>query len=96
MPCLACLGSFPGVGTDGQRHTRVLTYWWWQQLAATIALGQRWGQGMPQQGVLAHLRRDICLSQQWWEASTVLPCYVHRPLAAWPPSPGAVVPIADH
>lgn len=78
-PCLACLGSFPGVGTDRQRHTRVLTYWLWQQLAATIPLGQQWGQGTPRQGVLAHVRRDVCLSRQRWEAGTVLPCCVRRP-----------------
>lgn len=63
-PCLACLNSFPGIGMDGQRHTRVLRYWLWQQLAATIPLGMQRGWGTFQQGVLAQVRRGVCLSQQ--------------------------------
>lgn len=83
-PCPACLDSFPGIGSDGQRHTRVLRYWLWQQLAATIPLGQQWGWGTSQQGVLAQVRRGVCLSQQRdpmgqqeaWHRSA-LPCPPH-------------------
>lgn len=103
-PCPACLDSFPGIGTDGQRHTRVLRYWLWQQLAATIPLGMQRGWGTFQQGVLAQVRRGVCLSAvrthgvagslaPFWPAvstASLLPWLPVHPFL------GAAVLIADH